>query len=242
MAALSWWRSWHGAPMDPKWQAIAARSGVKVGIVSAVAWALIDYASQHENRGTVDGFDTEVYAVYSGFPEVEIVAVIRAMTDKGVIVAGRLANWEKRQPKREDETSTERVREFREREKQMKRNETQGNAPEEIEIKETDKEAEESKPADPADLIQDTLISNGVIPTGEDDMKAIGELVTAGVIPEDVIAGIAWKAKNNGSKIIRYVSQVVGPAKTAMAKRKQTGANYQPPQLTEEELRKSIII
>jgi DnaD/phage-associated family protein len=123
MASISWWRSWHGAPTDLKWQVVALKANVKVGIVSAVAWALLDYASQHENRGTVDGFDTETYAVYSGFDEVEIISVIQAMTDKGVIVDGRLASWEKRQPKREDD-SKQRVTKHRE----MKRNVTQCNA------------------------------------------------------------------------------------------------------------------
>lgn len=94
MSSLSWWRSWHGAPTDHKWPVIAARSGVKVGIVSAIAWALFDYASQHAERGTVDGFDTEEYAVYSGFSEDEIKAVIKAMTDKGIITGGKLTNWE----------------------------------------------------------------------------------------------------------------------------------------------------
>jgi hypothetical protein len=123
MSTLSWWRSWHGAPMDNKWPVIAARSGVKVGIVSAVAWALMDYASQHKVRGTVEGFDTEVYSIYSGFSEVEVVAVIQAMTDKGIIVDGKLANWEKRQPKRED-NSAPRVAKFRAKKKDV----TQGNA------------------------------------------------------------------------------------------------------------------
>jgi hypothetical protein len=118
MTSLSWWRSWHGAPMDNKWPVIAARSGVKVGIVSAVAWALFDYASQHKNRGSVDGFDTEVYSVYSGFSEVEVAAVIQAMTDKGIIIDGMLANWEKRQPKREDD-SKERVAKFRAKKKDV---------------------------------------------------------------------------------------------------------------------------
>lgn len=118
MTTLSWWRSWHGAPMDNKWPVIAARSGVKVGIVSAVAWALFDYASQHKDRGSVDGFDTEVYSVYSGFPEVEVVAVIQAMTDKGIIVDGKLVNWEKRQPKREDD-SKDRVAKFRAKSKDV---------------------------------------------------------------------------------------------------------------------------
>lgn len=122
MANISWWRSWHGAPMDHKWTLIAVRANVKTGIVSAIAWALMDYASQHKQRGSIDGFDVEVYAIYSGFSEDEITAVIQAMRDKGIISDGRLTNWEKRQPQREDD-STLRVREWR-----MKHNVTQSNA------------------------------------------------------------------------------------------------------------------
>lgn len=68
--------------MDHKWAVIAARAGVRAGIVSAVAWALMDYASQHKERGSVEGFDTETYAVYSGFSEDEVRAVIQAITEK----------------------------------------------------------------------------------------------------------------------------------------------------------------
>ena len=114
MSSYDWWRSWHGAPMDPKWAVIAKRAGVLVGVVSAVAWALMDYASQHKERGSVEGFDMETYAVYSGFSETDIAAVLQVMTDKGIITEGRLTAWEKRQPKREDD-SAERVRQFRER-------------------------------------------------------------------------------------------------------------------------------
>lgn len=118
-----WFRSWHGAPVDLKWQAVAVRAGVKTGVVSAVAWALLDYASQQDERGSVDGFDVETYAVYSGFSEEEITATIRAMEDKGIIAGGRFAAWEKRQPERED-SSAERVAKHRE----MKRSVTQCNA------------------------------------------------------------------------------------------------------------------
>lgn len=154
MAGMAWFRSWHGAPTDHKWAVIAARSGAKVGVVSAVAWALFDYASQHAERGTVDGFDTETYSVYSGFSETEIEAIIKAMTDKGIIVNGRLANWEKRQPKREDD-SAERVRKYRE----LKRTVTQGNAYSANETlrEDTDKEKEEresERDDDPAAFVE----------------------------------------------------------------------------------------
>jgi hypothetical protein len=111
--AFDWFRSWHSAPVDPKWLLIARRADVPAGVVSAIAWALLDYASQHKSRGSVDGFDIETYAVYSGWPEDQIAAVLDAMRSKGIITPDeRWASWEKRQPKRED-PSTDRVRNWR---------------------------------------------------------------------------------------------------------------------------------
>lgn len=105
----SWWRSWHGAPTDMKWLAVARRAGVAPGMVAAIAWALLDHASQAEDRGSVAEFDVDVYAAFSGFGEDEVAAVIRAMHDKGIITEeDRLASWEKRQPQRED-SSAQRV-------------------------------------------------------------------------------------------------------------------------------------
>lgn len=114
----AWFRSWHGAPTDTKWLLIARKSGAAPAIVSAIAWALFDHASQHEERGTVSDFDAELYSVWAEIDESIIVAVIDAMIDKGVIVDGVLSAWEKRQPKRED-NSTDRVREFRARQKSV---------------------------------------------------------------------------------------------------------------------------
>ncbi len=147
MTSISWWRSWHGAPMDPKWQLIAARAKVKTIVVTSVAWALMDYASQNDPRGSIEGFDIEVYAFYSGIESEEVTAVIRAMTDKNIIVDNQFKNWEKRQPKREDD-STPRVRRYRESLHEeddcnaMERDVTQCNAPDKDKDKETDKETE----------------------------------------------------------------------------------------------------
>lgn len=114
MSKFDWWRSHHGAPTDPKWLLIAKRAGVAPGIVSAIAWALLDHASQSAERGGVADFDVETYAAFSGFEEDQIAAVIRAMEDKGIIADGRISAWERRQPKREDD-STERTRRYRDR-------------------------------------------------------------------------------------------------------------------------------
>lgn len=126
---MDWFRSWHGAPTDPKWLVIAKRSETQPGIVSAVVWALFDFASQNqEDRGSIDGFDVETYAAFSGFDETTIGRVISVLVDKNIIENGRLVSWEKRQPKRED-NSTGRVQRHR---NSLKRNETQCNAPEKI--------------------------------------------------------------------------------------------------------------
>ncbi len=114
--AFEWFRSWHGAPTDSKFRVIAKRAGVAPGVVSAVYWALLDYASQNEPRGSVEGFDVETYAEWAGWEESDVLAILDAFTGKQAIIDGRIAAWEKRQPKKEDD-STERVRAFRERQR-----------------------------------------------------------------------------------------------------------------------------
>lgn len=148
-----WFRSWHGAPTDPKWLGIARKAGVAPGMVVAVAWALMDRASQAEDRGDIDGYDPDGLACFFGCDPEQIDAIVRGMADRGVIVNGRFAAWEKRQPKREDD-SAERVREFRRRQKQasterdtsngndVKRDVTQRNAPETETETEADTEIE----------------------------------------------------------------------------------------------------
>ena len=106
--AFEWFRSWHGAPTDSKYRVIAKRAGVAPGVVSAVYWALLDYASQNEPRGSVEGFDTETYAEWAGWEERDVLAILDAFTSKQAIIDGRIAAWEKRQVKREDETGAER--------------------------------------------------------------------------------------------------------------------------------------
>jgi hypothetical protein len=108
-----WFRSWHGAPTDNKFLLIAKRAQVAPGMVSAVYWALLDYASQNEPRGSVEGFDTEIYAEWSKWEERDVIAIIATLIDKKAIINGRIASWEKRQPKREDPGAADRMRKMR---------------------------------------------------------------------------------------------------------------------------------
>lgn len=114
---MDWFRSHHGAPSDPKWQLIARKAGVPTCAVVSLFWMLLDHASQHSDRGSIDGFDTEVAAMYLGLDDSQAEAIMEALRTKEIIVDGRLANWEKRQPRREreDDYSTERVQRHRAR-------------------------------------------------------------------------------------------------------------------------------
>ncbi len=154
---MDWFRSWHGAPTDNKWLVIAKRAGVAPMMVSATFWALLDYASQQSERGSIAGFDVETYALWAGVEESDILAVLDAMRAKGVITDGdTLAAWDKRQPKREDD-SAERVRRHREKQRNSVTDDsvtrcnadvTQGNAPDKIQSRldtETDGEGEKKR-------------------------------------------------------------------------------------------------
>jgi DnaD/phage-associated family protein len=144
--AFQWWRSWHGAPIDPKYAVVAKKARVNAGMVAAIMWALLDYASQQPSRGSIKDFDVETYSTFAGFRPEKVADVIQAMNDKGIIANDRLANWEKRQPKREDDSS-ERSKLYREK----KRTVTQSDADSEqvtprlrVDI-DKDKEEEEEK-------------------------------------------------------------------------------------------------
>lgn len=140
-----WFRSWHGAPTDIKWMAVAKRAGVAPGMVVSVAWALMDRASQADNRGSIEGYDAEELAIFYGYETEQVEAVVAAMEARGVIVGGRFAAWERRQPKREDD-SAERVKRHRERQKEasnaVKRDVTHRNAPEKNREEQSKKDAE----------------------------------------------------------------------------------------------------
>lgn len=103
-----WFRSWHGAPTDNKWLLIAKRANVKPIHVSGTWWALLDHASQHSDRGFVDDFDQETFALFAGLEEEHVSRIVTALRDKGMIVDGFIGQWLKRQPKKEDATANER--------------------------------------------------------------------------------------------------------------------------------------
>lgn len=112
---MEWFRWYHGAMSDPKWPIIARRSKQNIGTVVSVWVAILEHASQDEERGSLEGFDPEAIDALYGYDDGTTQSVVDAMESKGLLVDGCVASWGKRQPgrEREDDNSTERVRRFR---------------------------------------------------------------------------------------------------------------------------------
>lgn len=136
-----WFRSWHGAPTDPKWLGIARKAGVAPGIVAALVWALLDRASQATERGSIAGYDADGLAYFMGCEPEQVELVIAVLHEKDVLADNAFTGWEKHQPKRED-NSAERAKEWRERKR------TQTNADELKQTLDTDTDTDTEKNKD----------------------------------------------------------------------------------------------
>ncbi|QGZ66300.1 conserved phage C-terminal domain-containing protein [Paraburkholderia acidisoli] len=136
---MDWLRWWHGTVNDPKFGWVARKSGQTVASVIAVWAALLECASNatqcnaDATRGNVASFDCNDYDVAFGLDDGSVRKIFDAMVEKNLIVDGRLARWEDRQPKREDSgnpntgalSSTERSRKHRDEKKRYATDATQ---------------------------------------------------------------------------------------------------------------------
>jgi len=111
---MDWLRLWHDMPNDPKWRTIARQSKQSVALVQALYLHLLVAASTNVTRGNAD-VTTEDLASALDATDEEIELILEAM--QGRVLEGRsVTGWEKRQPKRHDD-SGERVRKYREKSK-----------------------------------------------------------------------------------------------------------------------------
>lgn len=148
-----WVRLWHDMPTDPKWRVIARKSGQPLACVIAVFNLMMINASQNaEERGLMVGWDDEDAGAALDMDGEDIAAIREAMQNK-VLEGSRLTGWDRRQPRREDNSSgrvkAHREKKAAERNDQqrpddgVKRDVTHGNAPE------TDADADaDKKPSD----------------------------------------------------------------------------------------------
>ncbi|MDE1141294.1 MAG: hypothetical protein PW999_16805 [Paraburkholderia tropica] len=128
---MDWFRWWHGTVTDPKFQWVARRAGQSVSNVIAVWACLLECGSTAtqsnagQRRGNVASFDCSDIDVLLGLPDSAVQSIFDAMVEKGLIIDGRLASWDTRQPKREDSgnpdtnalSNTERSRRYRDKKK-----------------------------------------------------------------------------------------------------------------------------
>lgn len=120
MAGMDWFRWHHGCVTDPKFQLIAKKAGASVAEVLAVWACLLEAASQAETRGNPGEPDFEAIDCALGLDEGKAQAIYSRMNERGLLREdGAIAAWEKRQPKREREgdSSADRTRAYRERQK-----------------------------------------------------------------------------------------------------------------------------
>ena len=143
---MQWFRWHHGTVSDPKFRTIARKAGQPVAAVIAVWAALLEHASQEEDRGTIRGIDLDDVASALDMETEAVEAVVSVMQNK-VLDGETLTGWDKRQPKRED-SSAERVKAYRERQRTQgddtKRDVTQCNAPD------TDSDTDKNIPPSPS--------------------------------------------------------------------------------------------
>lgn len=171
-----WVRLWHDMPTDPKWRTIARKSGQRVGDVIAVFTLIMVNASANATeRGVLSGFDHEDIATALDMAEADVSAIVAAMQGK-VLDGDRLSGWERRQPKREDNSAL-RAKEWRDK-KKMERNRTQPNAierPDTDTDTDTDTELSEAKASGAeAPKLSASDITKSIFDTGVSILTATG--------------------------------------------------------------------
>lgn len=116
---MNWWRAYHGISADAKLGVVALRCGARRCEVGWVWTALLDRASQSEERGSIAGYDVEAMA-FAGELSAEVVeAIIETMREKGMIDScDILTAWERRQPV--DATHAERQKRYRDKQKALR--------------------------------------------------------------------------------------------------------------------------
>lgn len=126
------WLKWfHGAVTDDKWPLIARKSGQPVAVVVAVWAALLECASQAEDRGSIEEFDAESMDAVLQIPDGACAAIVDVLSTgkRPRIVDGRINNWEKRQEEPQDPTGRERKRRQRERDKEARERDKDNGCP-----------------------------------------------------------------------------------------------------------------
>ncbi len=202
-----WVRLWDDLPTDPKWRVIARKSGRAISEVIAVFNFMMINAADWKHRGELSAWEDEDIGAALDI-DGDCVRLIREAMQGKVLDGAHLTGWEKRQTKCADE-STERVRAFRKRCNDVKRNETVGNGYETLETaEEKRRELDKKKERESAthscrkrvstDVISDAKRFYEAYPKHVDPRAAetkFNSIVKSGVDPEHIIAAASRYAE-----------------------------------------------
>jgi hypothetical protein len=126
---MDWYRRYHGTCADPKLKLVARSANVPTPFAIAAWDAVLEHASAHDDRGSVDGMTGELLAVTIDCAEEQGDALLAAFRKRGMInVDDRVSAWEKRQPG--DPTAAERMARKRARDKAASQPPPHPNGPE----------------------------------------------------------------------------------------------------------------
>ncbi len=120
---IEWFRWHHGSVTDPKFQLVARKAGASLPDVIAVWAYILEEASAADVRGEFS-IDAEAVDCMFGFEDGKTSSILAVMGSRGILDGNRIASWDKRQPKKEDDTATDRKRRQRERENQERQSVT----------------------------------------------------------------------------------------------------------------------
>jgi hypothetical protein len=109
---MEWFRWYHETASDPKLGVVARRAGQPKVAAVAIWVYLLEQASKADDRGSVASIDLELAAVALDLDVEVTTALFDAFVQKNMVVDGRVANWEKRQPN-SDHTAAERAKRYR---------------------------------------------------------------------------------------------------------------------------------
>ena len=116
---IDWFRWHHGSVTDPKFQLVARKAESSLPAVLAVWAYLLEKASAADFRGCFGEIDCEAVDCLFRLDDGETDAILSQMVERKLIADEFIVAWEKRQPKKEDDTAADRKRRQRERDHDM---------------------------------------------------------------------------------------------------------------------------
>jgi hypothetical protein len=110
-----WWRAYHGLPEHSKWRSVAREANVPVSVVVHIALCLLDLASRSDPRGSISTFKAFDCAGIVDVPVPDVERVVTVLRKIHWIDDHMLAEWDERQPLREEENAAARKADYRSR-------------------------------------------------------------------------------------------------------------------------------